>query len=195
MHGCNSITNTTLTHSFRKGTCQNNCKCVYVPPTRPTTTPTTTVTTTVTTTTSTICQPIVEWADWGPCNKPCSNSSVQIRYKEVVRSCGDSDAADLQKAYESRDCSVKYTAAGVRAEGSSGFSFSGNSEAPAYSVLFDPNGLQYIAAELWDVMYPSTDFVTGVDTPFTRWGGKVKVNFYYLLCSSCLKSFFHLPSR
>ena len=66
---------------------------------------------------------------------------------------------------------MKYAAAGVRAQGSTGFTVASGDGAWPYADLFKEDGLQYIAETLWDVMYPKNTKIKGVDTEFTRWGG------------------------
>ena len=77
----------------------------------------------------------------------------------------------------SQQCQVNYTAAGVRAQGTTGMSVTSGDGAWPYADLFRADGLLYIESNLWDVMYPqsSNHKIAGVDDEFSRWGGKVRV--------------------
>ena len=117
--------------------------------------------------TTTPCVPKFEWAHWGPCTPPCSSNAVQIRFKRVTRSCGKNN---LVQAQETQPCSVNYTAAGVRTQGTTGMSVDSGDGAWPYLDLFKSvqnGGLLYIATNLWDIMYPKNKKDVG-DTEFSR---------------------------
>ena len=86
---------------------------------------------------------------------PCSDSATQLRYKSVRITC-DGRREDLFNSQNgenfdnfdimSQQCQVNYTAAGVRAQGTTGMSVTSGDGAWPYADLFRADGLLYIAS-------------------------------------------------